>query len=525
MSTNELKHVVIVGGGTAGWLTAGLLAADHRAASGEGLRVTLLESPTVSSLGVGEGTWPSLRDTLRRIGVGERDVLSRCGASFKQGTRFDGWVHGGPGDTYFHPFDPPPSEDEIDPVALWHAAPQATPFALCASAQATLCLEGRAPKQPQTPDYAAVANYAYHLDAVAFADLLREHCCETLGVRLLCDDMTDVVMDGQRRIAALRTAASGEVAGDLFIDCTGARALLLGEQFGVGLTDVSDTLFNDRALALHVPHAPGSAIASQTTATAAQAGWLWDIALQSRRGVGLVYSSDFTDETTARTDLAAYLDRTAPDSGARAEDARLISFRSGYRKTPWVGNAVAIGMSQGFVEPLEASAIVMAELSATMVSDLLPARTDGLEAAARRFNARFAHRWARIVDFLKLHYVLSARGEPYWRAHRERESWPLRLSDLLETWADRAPSREDFTQIQEIFPAASYVYILYGMGFQTRTRPLARRKDSPDRVRAHLDANARRTRQLLAGLPTNRVLLDHVANAATTRHEEPRRSS
>ena len=261
-----------------------------------------------------------------------------------------------------------------------------------------------------------------------------------------------------------------------------------------------------------MPHADGGApIASQTDATAMEAGWVWDIALKDRRGVGYVHASRYQDEEAARGALTRYLDRAAPHAGLSGDDARLIAFRSGYREAPWVANCVAVGMAQGFVEPLEASAIVMAELSAAMISDALPPDRAAMAGAAERFNARFAYRWSRIVDFLKLHYVLSERLEPYWAAHRDRASWPDRLARSLDRWRAEPPSREDFPQAREIFPAASYAYVLYGMGFETRPPAHARRRDDPARARARLAEIERRAGRCLAGLPPNRQLLDHVA--------------
>ncbi|MGB6231022.1 MAG: tryptophan halogenase family protein, partial [Litorimonas sp.] len=461
---SAIEHIVIVGGGTAGWLTAGLLAADHCSDSPDGLRVTLVESDSVPTVGVGEGTWPSLRDTLQRIGLNEKTFLRRCGASFKQGSRFDGWVDGSDSDRYYHPFDAPPSEDECDAATLCRTAGD-TAFADAISAQSALMRGGFAPKQPQTPAFAAVANYAYHLDSAAFAALLREHCTTQLGVSHIVATVTDAVTDADGFVTALRVERGEPIAGDLFVDCSGSRALLIDGAMGSRATDVSDILLNDRALAVHVPHeTPQAPLASQTNATAQEAGWVWDIGLQSRRGVGYVFASHYGDEARARDVLRAYLRRHAPHAEDRADAARLLSFRSAYRETPWTRNVVAIGQSQGFVEPLEASAIVMIELAATALSDLLPPKRAGLASSAKRFNRRFAYRWERIVEFLKAHYILSRRPEPYWSAHRDPDSWPDRLRENMERWKSVAPSREDFEQSREIFTAASYAFVLYGMG-------------------------------------------------------------
>jgi 2-polyprenyl-6-methoxyphenol hydroxylase-like FAD-dependent oxidoreductase len=503
-----IAHVVIVGGGTAGWLTAGLLAADHCAKDQDGLKVTLVESANVPTVGVGEGTWPTLRDTLQRIGIAEGDFLRRCGAAFKQGSRFDGWVNGQ--DSYLHPFDAPPSEDSCDPATLQRAAGEAS-FAEAISAQAALMRQGLAPKQPQTPPFAAVANYGYHLDSAAFAALLRDHCVQKLGVTHRIAHVEDVILGDAGYVEALVTRQKAQIAGDLFVDCTGSRARLIGDAMGEPVTDVSHMLFNDRALALRVPYARDEdPIASQTNATAQEAGWVWDIGLQTRRGIGYVFSSRHSDEDQAKSVLHRYLTDHASHAVNDVERARLLKFRSAYRAQPWSGNVVAIGQSQGFVEPLEASAIVMIELAATALSDLLPPMRSQLRSSADRFNRRFSYRWERIVEFLKAHYILSQRPEPYWADHRDPQSWPERLRDNMERWKSVPPSREDFEQAREIFTAASYAFVLYGMGLQTAPSPHRRRRASQQRADSHLAQTLKRREQWTAHLPAHRDLLNHI---------------
>lgn len=517
MSDRPIKHLVIVGGGTAGWLTAGVIAADHCARAEDGLSVTVIESPTIPILGVGEGTWPSLRDTLRRIGIKETEFIRRCNASFKQGSQFCLWNTGDAEDRYFHPFEAPPSADRVDAQALWKSGPAGAPFAFSIGSQAAVCSRSLAPKQIVTPEYAGVSNYAYHLDAPAFAEMLREHCTDRLGVAHIVDNVTEVHRGDDGGIEALGARQSGRIDGDLFVDCTGGRALLIGDALGVKLRDVSDVLFNDAALAVQAPYESHTeAIASQTNATAMRCGWVWDIALRTRRGIGYVFSTNHVDEASARAELSAYLEKYAAGAGVSGEDARLIKFRSAYREAPWTKNVIAIGMSQGFVEPLEASAIVMIELAAAMLSDTLPSVGAAIPAASARFNRRFAYRWSRIVEFLKLHYVLSKRPEPYWSDHRQHSTLPDRLRECLEQWKYAAPSREDFTDALEIFPAASYAYILYGMGFETSAASRRNRKAAETVISECRREIESRTAKLLSALPTNRVLLDHIASKGLT---------
>ena len=494
-----VRRVVVVGGGTAGWLAACLIAARADRAARSPVTVTLIESPDVPTIGVGEGTWPTIRATLARIGIGEADFLLACDGSFKQGSRFDGWRTGASGDSYLHPFTAPVGDT---PVEAWRDD-SPLPFADAISPQARICAGAMAPRQRAMPDYAGALNYAYHLDAAKLAAVLTRHATTRLDVRHIRDHVVSVRRAGDGDVAAVETRTSGAIEGDLFLDCTGQAALLIGEALGVPFVDRSNVLFNDRALAAQVPVAPGSPIASQTNATAHAAGWLWDIGLPTRRGIGCVYASSFMGEDEAATVLRAYVAREMPDAGEPS--FRQLSFRSGHRERFWVRNCLAIGQAAGFLEPLEASAIVMIELSLNALLDDFPATRTAMPIHAARFDALFRYRWDRIVEFLKLHYILSERDAPYWRAHRDPATIPSRLADLLALWRHRAPSRADFPMIDEVFPAASHQYILYGMG-HIAPPPGALRTDPVDA--AALAQVAQRARALAASLPTNRAYLD-----------------
>ncbi|WP_338768763.1 tryptophan halogenase family protein [Massilia sp. METH4] len=503
--SQPVQHVVIVGGGSAGWLTAGVIAADHPA-----LQVTLVESPDVPPIGVGEGTWPSMRDTLHRIGVSESAFFRECDASFKQGSRFNGWrAGGGAEDYYFHPFVLPQGFGEADLVARWQRDFANVPFADLVSFQPHLCVHGRAPKQPATPEFAAVANYGYHLDAGKFGIFLRKHCLEMLGVRHVPDHVTAVHSHENGDVASLRTKAHGDLEGDLFIDCTGMQSLLLGGHYGVPLLHRKDVLFNDSALAVQVPYEHAdSPIASQTTSTAQRAGWIWDIGLPTRRGIGHVYSSAHTSDEQAEADLRAYV---ATVGNKEMPAPRKLTFQPGYREEFWHRNVVAIGLSAGFIEPLEASALALVEMSAAMVSDDLPATRAAMDIVARRFNDAFTYRWERVIEFLKLHYVLSTRADSgYWHDNRRADTIPPRLRELLTLWRHRPPSRLDFNRIEEVFPSASWQYVLYGMGFAPDRERITRRDSDGNSADGYFREAAELTRKMLRGLPSNRELIDHI---------------
>ena len=229
-SANQaIKDVVIVGGGSAGWLLAGLIASEYPGRDGPGVTVTLIESPNVKTIGVGEGTWPTMRTTLQKIGISETDFLLRCSASFKQGTKFVGWSNGKDSDSYYHPFSVPAGYTDINLVPFWQQHRDDVSFVNAVTVQGYVCDRHLAPKQPETPEYAFVANYGYHLDAGKFAQLLQEHCTGQLGVRHLVDHVTSINGERDGDIRSVSTAENGDIEGDLFVDCTGFAALLLGK--------------------------------------------------------------------------------------------------------------------------------------------------------------------------------------------------------------------------------------------------------------------------------------------------------
>lgn len=512
-----LSRIVIVGGGSAGWLTAGLLASRHRTAGERGVQITLVESPDVATIGVGEGTWPTMRASLEQIGISELEFLRECSSAFKQGTQFRGWVTGQADDEYYHPFTAPTGYAEINLVPHWLAQRDSGSFAQAVSAQSYICDASLAPKQATTPPYAGVLNYGYHLDAGKFAGLLQRHCTTQLGVRHVLDHVTCINNTADGDIASVSTTHSGDLPGDLFIDCTGLSALLLGRHYRVPFIDKADVLFNDSALAVPVDYSSAqSPIASQTLSIAQSAGWIWDIGLTTRRGVGYTYSSQHTTDEVAEAVLHDYVARTAPSALPHFE-ARKISFRPGYRACFWHRNCVAVGMSAGFLEPLEASALVLVELAATMIGEELPVHRGVMDIIARRYNEKFLYRWERVIDFLKLHYVLSRREGPYWVDHRQASSIPERLQELLHLWEYHAPWHSDFHQRDEIFSSASYQYILYGMGFSTRASVRLVREVEAARAAQLFAENRERAGHLLHHLPGHRELLRRLLESGSAR--------
>ncbi len=249
-----VQSVVIVGGGTAGWLTAGIIAARHQARIRAGsFSVTLVESPDIKIIGVGEGTWPTMRSTLERMGVSETAFFRECDAAFKQGGQFAGWTTGAKDDAYYHPLMFPQGFSQVNLVPHWLRDGDGRSFCDFVTPQGRLCDAGLAPKTITNAEYRGPANYAYHLDAGKFAPFLAKHCAEKLGVRHVLADITEVKQRESGDIESVLTRQAGAIAGDLFVDCSGFSALLIGKTLGVRFKSCSDVLFCDTALAVQVP--------------------------------------------------------------------------------------------------------------------------------------------------------------------------------------------------------------------------------------------------------------------------------
>jgi tryptophan halogenase len=503
----RVQSIVIVGGGTAGWLTAGIIAARHQGRMKTGFSVTLVESPRIKIIGVGEGTWPTLRSSLEKMGVSETELIRHSDAAFKQGAKFAGWTTGAANDGYYHPLMVPQGFTQLNLVPHWLRDDHGQTFCEAVCPQGQICDAGLAPKTITTPEYQAVANYAYHLDAAKFAPFLQKHCTEKLGVRHVLADVQSVKQTEHGDIKSLVTEQAGEIPGDLFVDCTGFASLLLGKTLGVDFKDCSDILYCDTAMAVQVPYeTPDAPMASHTISTAQSAGWIWDIGLSTRRGIGHVYSSRHSSDDEAHETLMRYIGPKHKDLSPRK-----IPIRTGYRETFWKNNCVAVGLAAGFLEPLESSAIVLVELSAKLIAEQMPAIREVMDIVAARFNDVTMYRWGRIIDFLKLHYVLTKRTDSqFWRDNLDPNSIPDRLKNLLHLWKYQSPwFFDEFDRLEEVFPAASYQYVLYGMGFRTEVGPMDIVDTEPVATRL-MNENTAITRRMRAQLPKNRELIQKI---------------
>jgi flavin-dependent dehydrogenase len=510
MDNKTVNQVIIVGGGTAGWLTAAKLAKHLNSSDPRSVQVTLVESPDIPTIGVGEGTWPTMRKTLAELGINENEFLTYCNASFKQGTKFVNWQstpESGESKHYYHLFSSVVDSAEFNLSPYWMLGDQAQPYAEYVSAQAAVCESALAPKLISNRCYEGIQNYAYHLDAGKFADLLRDFSCKTLGVKHLKANVINVNLDKDDLISSIDTDSQGRLEADFFVDCSGFRSLLLGQTYGIDFVSIKDCLLADHAVAIQVPHQQEQPVIQSTTISSAQsAGWIWDIGLANRRGTGYVYGSDFIDHDQAEQTLRDYI-------GPEADklDARTIKMNCGYRSKFWHNNCVAIGLSAAFVEPLEASAIFLVEAAANMLCDQFPRHKSLMPMVEKKFNESFHFRWTKTINFIKMHYCLSQRNEPFWLENRREDSIPETLEEQLAHWKHHPVSRYDFSHVFDPFPQDSYQYVLHGMGFEQQLDYASSSYHDLLRVNQYQIQKKKFQEKLLAQLPSNHELLQKVA--------------
>jgi len=517
-SANESKRinrVIIVGGGTAGWLAANHLAKNLINTNENSIEVILVESPNIPTIGVGEGTVPAMRQTLMQFGISETEFITSCEATFKQGIKFVNWHKNptaGQSDYYHHVFDYP-KVTEIDLTPYWlniqsesHDL-KGVSFADAVSIQGEICDAGLAPKLITTPEFQGITSYAYHLDAGKFATILARNATEKLGVKHVLAEVMSVNMHDSGEIKSLITDTAGELAGDFFVDCTGFKALLIGEKLGIKFKDKSDVLFADHALAIQIPYQNKSIdIPSFTISTALKAGWVWDIGLQQRRGIGHVYSSAHTSHEQAEQDLRAYI-----GDEAKGINSRLIKMKIGYREKFWQKNCVALGLAQGFVEPLEATGLLVFDATAKMLAEQFPVSKVDMPLIAKQFNMRVEHSWENVIDFVKLHYCISQRDDSqFWLDNRDKTSIPDSLQEKLARWQYQPPSRYDFSNKFDVFNLENYLYVLYGMKYPTDIVGYRSRLKHNELALSCFKENSEQAKYALSRLPKHRELLEKI---------------
>ena len=488
MSQSSPLDIVIAGGGTAGWVAAATLARFL----GNRASVTLVESDEIGTVGVGEATIPQIHNLIIGLGLDQTDFLRRTNGTFKLGIEFSDWL--GEGHSYIHSFGY--TGRGVGLIAFRQLWLRGRALGVAGElgdynfniAAARLGRMSTNAGSKTIPDLA----YAYHFDASLFARMLREYA-EERGVRRVEGMILDVERDSESGdIMALALNGERKVQGDFFVDCTGFRSLLLGKTLGVSYQDWSRWLPCDSALA--VPCESSEAFRPYTQALSRKAGWQWRIPLQHRTGNGHVYSSKFISDDEAASTLLANLD------GAALADPRPIRFTSGCRETFWSRNCVALGLAAGFMEPLESTSIHLVQSAVGRLLNVLPGDLTRTESARETFNRLSAIEWARVRDFITLHYYANGREGPFWNYCRNMEL-PDTLAEKIALFREAGLfMREE----DELFLDDSWGQVMIGQGIVPESwSPLADNVPGED-IGPFLDSLAKSYRVKAESLPTHR---------------------
>ena len=434
----KAKRVLIVGGGSAGWMAAAYLNAALNRAGEQRAEITLVESPDIPRISVGEATTPNIRHLLSVVGIDEIEFMKATNATFKQSIKYVNWLEND-GSAYHHPF----SRHKVFPLDYsgpdWLKSDRSIPFMETVSIQPQICDLGLAPTTLGKWDFGQPLTYAYHMNAQKFADYLRDLSTQR-GVKHKFANVVDVDVAEDGNIKAVSTKEGERLEADLFIDCTGFAAILIEKTLGVGFEDCSEWLLCDRAVTMHVPYDDyyWGNVRPYTTATALSTGWVWDIPLSNLRSVGYVHSSKYIDKDDAEKELRKY------EPNAKNSNARFIDFKVGRRKQAWSKNCIAIGLAGGFIEPLESTGLYLSDLAAVMLAEHFPSGDDW-EPLRMRFNRIMSNRFYEILDFINMHYCLTRRSDTeFWREVGRPERIVPRLQAKFDFWKYKPPSAQDF---------------------------------------------------------------------------------
>lgn len=516
----RIKKVVILGGGTAGWMTAAYLG---KALQGT-VEITVLEAPAIPKIGVGEATVPNLqRVVFDYLGIPEEEWMRECNASFKLAVKFINWRTPGDGtpharswqgrpDHFFHPFGLLPSEEQIPLSHYWSykrlSGATDEPFDYACFREPAIMDAKRAPRFLNGE---RAAYYAWHFDAHLVADFLRRFATGKQGVVHVQDELSEVKKDERGFITALATKGGRNLKGDLFVDCSGFRGLLINKALAEPFVDMNDHLLCDSAVAAPVPHDDAThGVEPYTSAIAMRSGWTWRIPLLSRFGSGYVYSSEFSSQTEASEDFCRLW-------GLDPETTELnqIRFRVGRNRRAWVNNCVGIGLASCFLEPLESTGIYFIYAAIYQLAKHFPDRRFD-PVLIDRFNHQIETTFDETRDFLQAHFYYSPRVDtPFWQANKE-----LRLTDSLRQkvamYKSGIPVNPPVTdensyygnfeaEFNNFWTNGSYYCILTGMGVLP-DRPLPALTYKPESINAaeRLFESVRKDQDELATiLPSN----------------------
>lgn len=515
-------NIVIVGGGSAGWMTAAYLSK----ALDKNVQISLVESSNITTIGVGEATFSTIKLFFDFLGLQEREWMPKCNASYKMAIKFVNW--NAQGRHFYHPFQRYETVEGFDIAEWWLKMKRSEePFDYACFLIPSLCDNKRSPRyfdgtvfddkvqnlfsRESTPEKNVLADlkvqypYAYHFDANLLARFLKDYAKQR-GVTQIIDDVIDVKLSESGSIDSIITGEHGNISADLFIDCTGFRGLLINKALGEPFISFSESLLCDRAIAMQVPtDIRKDGINPYTTATALSSGWVWNIPLYGRVGTGYVYCSEFLSEEKAEQEFRQHL-------GPAAENckAKHIKIRVGRNRNSWVKNCVAIGLSSGFVEPLESTGIFFIQHGIEELLSHFPGKTFN-EELIKSYNKIIADCIDGVRDFLTLHYCVSDKADtPFWKATKHEVVVPAELTEKLQLWKTRLPNTKNINLNYHGFESYSYSVMLLGLNYKPEgSLPLLEHLDDKKAL-AKFNLIKQKAHHLSATLPSQYEYLTHV---------------
>lgn len=516
---SRIRKVVVLGGGTAGWMTASYVAKAFQGT----VDVTVLEAPAVPKIGVGEATVPNLHKAFFSfLGLSEEDWMRECNASFKMAVKFVNWRTGGEGeptsrdldggpDHFYHTFGILPDHERLPLSHYWyarrHSGQTDEQFDYACYREPAVMDARLAPRDANGERW---TNYAWHFDAHLVADFLCRFSVRTLGVNHVQDRMTEAVRDERGFVTALKTEGGRTIEGDLFVDCSGFRSLLINQVMREPFLDMSDYLLCDSAVAAPVAHDDeANGIEPYTSAIAMKSGWTWKIPMLGRFGSGYVYSSRFAGRDDAAEDFCR-LWGLDPDN----TELNQIRFRVGRNRRAWVKNVVGIGLSSCFLEPLESTGIYFIYAAIYQLVKHFPDKHFD-PILAKRFNTEIETMFDDSRDFIQAHFKFAPRNDtPFWRASKELVLDPS-MQEKVDMYragmpvnqpiADESTYYDNFeAEFRNFWTNGSFYCIFSGLGFMP-DRPYPSMVHRPSDVSSAdpiFDRIAAERDQLLKTLPS-----------------------
>ncbi|MGB0937710.1 MAG: tryptophan halogenase family protein [Colwellia sp.] len=461
---SQPKKIIIVGGGTAGWMTASLL---HKAWGNKSTEILLIESDVIAKIGVGEGSTPALKLFFEHLNITEQEWMPYCSATYKCGISFPNWSEKPGFKSYIHPFYS--QADSKAGNAFIHNAKlrrngldvDSHPDKFWVQTSLAKAFKSPISKEQLTNKM----DYGYHFDSALVGQFLKNRLVN-LGIKHLVDTVTEVKLTDTGEIKSLLTKNNDVQHADLFIDCTGFSAELISKALNVNFIDYKDSLFNDRAIAIQSSIDVNSPIPSQTTSSALSSGWAWSIPLSNRYGNGYVYSSKYISDANAETELRQHIGSSCNDF-----PARVLHMKLGRVEKHWHKNVLAVGLSQGFIEPLEATALMLIQHTVENFInsfDEMITESTYLERQQDTFNNYINEVFENIKDYIVAHYRVNSRTDSqYWIDNRNNTNISTRLTALLAAWdlgGEHFEAALDEHQAELTYFAPSWYCLFAGKG-------------------------------------------------------------